>query len=178
MLGLTGEGEDDDGNKGSGVQTPPTEEQVRELKLLMALLSYSQSDLAKIINAIKTQDAAHVALVKYRDLVSQKKRQLGVEVEDDDGGPIEESEDSEVSPTSLEGFKRRITALGLAGPEYERKVIHAATKAWKLELVMKSEDKIESLNQFLITLESGVHALEPEFYAPTDEPRTVEVSVA
>lgn len=179
-LGLTGKGEDDDGNRASGVQAPPTEEQIRELKMLMVLLSYGQENLSKVINSIRTRDAAGIALIKYRDLVSQKQKQLDVEPDADDGGelPAEPEEPKEVSPTSLEGFQRRIKALGLAGPEYERKIIVAATKAYSLDKVMEKEDRIKNLNDFLITLESGVHALEPEYYKVTDEPRTVEVNVA
>lgn len=183
ILGLTGQGEDDDGNRAANVQTPPTEEQIRELKMMMTLLSYTQADLSKVINAIRTKDAASLALTKYRDLVSQKQKQIDVEPDTDDGGPIE-TEPEEVSPTSLEGFKRRLKALGLASEDYERKVISmgSGTGGRKgtpfINNVMEKQERIEGLDAFLRLLESGVQALEPEFYAPTDEPRTVEINVA
>lgn len=178
MLGFTGEGEDDDGNKGSSVQTPPTEEQIRELKMLMVLLSYSQADLSKVINSIRTQDAAGLALVKYRELASKKQKQLGVMPDDDDGGEVAADESSEPEPTSLEGFKRRLKALRLATPTHEKKVIQTATGAPFITKVMDKPERIEALDNFLKALESGVHQLEAEFYAPRKEEIIVNEKVA
>lgn len=184
-LGLTGRGEDDDGNKASGVFAPVTEEQLDRIKTQLKHLKWPKNTIAAELFKIKTRDHAYLAIKNYEEIIAQKVRDEeskvnAAEVEFGKKIPVttEPEEPEVVEPTSLKGFAKRLNDLKLAGPEFARKVIHSATNAWKLELVMKSEDKIAQLDNYLKTLESGVHALPAEFYAPTDEPRVVEEPVA
>ncbi len=188
MIGLTAKDEDDDGNKATGVVVPVTDEQKARMKSLMTDLRRPPKDIQQELFNTKTRDHADLAIMNLEKLVSMRVRDeeskknaaeaeaegVGTKIDVTTGEIL----DDPIEPTSASGFKGRIKSLGLAGPDYERKVIHAATRAWKLDLVMKSEDKIASLDLFLKGLESGVHHLEPEFYALTDERRTVEVNVA
>lgn len=194
-LGLTGRGEDDDGNKASGVFAPVTEEQLDRIKTQLKHLKWPKNTIAAELFKIKTRDHAYLAIKNYEEIIAQRVRdeesknnaaevefgkKIKVTGDDEDASP---RDDSEVSPTSLAGFERRIKALGLRDEVMERKVISMGSGGGKtgtpfLSKVMDKADRIESLNNFLIALESGVHALPGEFYATTDEPRVVEENVA
>ena len=182
ILGLTGVGEDDDGNTATGVHAPITEEQKGELDSLMIHLKYSPKDRATKIFDIKTRDHAIVALENFRKLVAQRARDdeskanaLKIEV-----GTHEDAPDlgEPADPTSLQGFKQRLKALRLASPSYENKVINIAASVPFLEKVMDKPERITGLDTFLKALESGVQRLEAEFYAPTSEPIVVDENVA
>lgn len=185
-LGLTGKGEDDDGNKAAGVFPPIKKEQRDELDSLMIHLKYTPEQRAAEIFKVKTYDHAQLALTNFRKLASMRVRddeskanatKIEVGTAEVEGG--DETSPAEVDPRSEEGFRRRLKALRLAGPTYEKKVIHVATGAPFLTRVMDKPDRIEALDVFLTALESGVRQLEAEFYAPrTDENVIVDEHVA
>lgn len=182
MIGLTAKDEDDDGNSATGVHAPVTQEQIDEIKMLLSLIPWPKEEIARAVFALKTRDAATLAIAKYRDLVAQKTRDEeskanAMKIEVGTGGESDDS-GSEVEPTSLEGFRRRIKALKLTSPSYENKVINIAAGVPFLEKVMDKQERIQGLDTFLKALESGVQRLEAEFYAPTDEPIVVDEKVA
>lgn len=181
ILGLTGLGEDDDGNEASGAIAPVTEDQIREIKMLLSLIPWPKEDIAKAVFALKSRDAAALAIVKYQKLISQKARDeeskanaTKIEV---GTGAIEEPA-GEVEPLSEKDFKRRLKALGLRDSTYEKKVIHAATTAPFLSKVMDNPERIEKLDAFLKMYESGLQRFEADWYAPTTENILVDEKVA
>ena len=190
ILGFTGRGEDDDGNKASGVYAPVTEEQLDRIKSLLKHLKWPKNTIAAEIFKIKTRDHAYLAIKNFEGIVAQRVRdeeskdnasevEFGKKIAV--GTPKEEPEATppkELDPTSLEGFRSRLKALKLTSRSYENKVINVATGVPFLEKVMDKHDRIIGLDTFLRALESGVRHLEPEFYAPTKEPRLVEEKVA
>lgn len=185
-IGLTGRGEDDDGNKASGVFAPVTDEQKDRLRSLMKHLKYPKTSIASEMFNIKTRDHAYLAIKNFETTVAQKARdeeskETASEVEFGKKIAVQNeanADPEEISPTSLEGFKARLKALKLAGPTYEKKVIGAATKTPFLSKVIEKQDRIEALDNFLKALESGVHRLEAEFYAPQEENIVVNEKVA
>lgn len=181
IIGLTAKNDDDDGNKASGVFAPITEEQIHEIKMLLGLMKWTRNDIAKAVFALKTRDAAALAIMKYQTLVSERVRDeeskqnaTAIEVGTDASG-TEPAGDSD--PTSPEGFKSRLKALKLASPSYENKVILSATKKPFLSKVV-SEADVKALDEMLKALEEGRYRLEADFYAPTNEPITVNENVA
>lgn len=185
-LGLTGKGEDDDGNKAAGVFPPVKKEQKEELDSLMIHLKYTPEQRAAEIFKVKTYDHAQLALTNFRKLASMRVRDdeskanaTKIEVGTDDADDGKSDEPANVDPRSEGGFKRRLKSLRLAGPTYEKKVIHMATGAPFLARVMDKPERIEALDVFLTALESGVRKLEAEFYAPRlDENIIVDENVA
>lgn len=187
MLGLTSRGEDDDGNKASNAMAPVTQEQLDEVKMLLSLIPWPKEQITRAVAALKTKDAADMALSKYRKLVTEKKRALEakgnaiqVQVAEKDDSPVgeDQGEDVELDPLSEMGFKQRLRSLKLTSPSYENKVVSIATGVPFLKKVMQKPERIQGLDTFLKALESGVQQLEAEYYAPTDEPRVVNENVA
>lgn len=189
MLGLTGEGEDDDANKATGVVVPVSEEQKSRIKSLSVALKYHPKQVEQQLLDVKTHDHAALAIVNLEKNISMRVRDdeskaNAAEAEAEHARRIMvgtdevESAGGEVDPISSAGFQQRLKALKLAGPTYEKKVIAAATKAPFLSKVMEKQDRIESLDNFLKALESGVHRLEAEFYAPSKENIVVDEKVA
>lgn len=191
MLGLTGRGEDDDGNKASGVFAPVTEEQKDRLRSLMKYLKYPKTTIAAEMFNIKTRDHAYLAIKRFEETTAQRARdeeskETASEIEFGKKIPVSSkgsepevgTPPAEVDPTSLEGFRRRLKALNLTSPSYENKVINIATGVPFLQKVMDKQERITGLDTFLKALESGVRRLEAEYYAPTKEPILVDENVA
>lgn len=190
MLGLTGQGDDDDGNKATGVVVPVSDEQVARIRSLCMSMKFPPKDIEQQIFNVKTRDHADLTIQNLESMVSMRRRETeasenAAAVESDHEGTkimVGTSEIEaplgEVDPRSEMGFKKRLADLKLAGPEYERRLLISATKAYSFVSIMKDDEKVASLDNYLKTLESEVHALPAEFYAPTDEPRTVEEDVA
>lgn len=187
MLGLTSKGEDDDGNKASNAMAPVTTEQLDEVKMLLSLIPWPKEQVTRAVAALKTRDAADMALTKYRRLLSEKSRTLEakanaieVQVAGKDDSPVsnEQGEDVDLDPLSEIGLRQRLRALKLRSPSYENKVINIAAGVPFLKKVMDKPERIQGLDTFLKALESGVQRLEAEFYAPTTEPIIVDEKVA
>lgn len=194
-IGMTGRGEDDDGNKASGVFAPVTEEQKDRLRSLMKHLKYPKTAMANEIFNIKTRDHAYLAIKNFEQTVAMKARdeeskanaeevEFGKKITVTEKGPEDQDEPpAEVEPTSLKGFRQRIKALGLKDEATERKVVAMGSGDGKngtpfLVNVMEKPERIERLNLFLLELETNMHNLPGDFYATTDEPRVVEENVA
>ena len=177
MIGLTAKDEDDDGNKATGVYAPVTEAQIDEIKMLLSLIPWPKEQIAKATFALKTRDAADLAIEKYRKIVSEKKRD---EESKANATKIEISEDDTImdsDPLSHEALQKRITALGLNGKGAENKFVYRIVGKPFLSRVTKQED-LEELSKTIELLETGKHSLPAEFYPPLKEPRTVEEDVA
>lgn len=192
-LGLTGKGDDDDGNKAAGVFAPVQEEQKDRLRSLMKYLKYPKTAMANEIFNIKTRDHAYIAIKRFEETIAMRARdeeskenasevEFGkkIAVTDAKGTkePAKPAEPKELDPLSLEGFQQRLKDLKLASKSYETKVVLTGARVPFLEKVMEKKERIVGLDTFLKALESGVHHLEPEFYAPSEEPRIVEEKVA
>lgn len=190
ILGLTGVGDDDDGNSATGVTVRVSDEQIARIRSLCMAMKFPAKDIEQQIFNVKTRDHADITIANLENMVSMRRREIeatenATAVEEDHqstkimvGTSEIEAPLGEVDPRSELGFKKRLKELKLAGPEFERKLLISATKAYSFVSIMKDEDKVSSLDNYLKTLESRVHALPAEFYAPTDEPRTVEENVA
>lgn len=187
ILGLTGVGEDDDGNKATGVVVPVSQEQKDRIKSLATSLRYPPKQIQQELFNVKTHDHAVLAITNLEKIISMRVRDNESKAnasEVEDGTKISvgtgevEQPLGEVDPRSEKGFKQRIRALGLAGPTYEKKVIHAATNAPFLSKVMDSTERIEKLDAFLKMYESGMQRFEAEWYAPSTENVIVDEKVA
>lgn len=198
MLGLTGKGEDDDGNKATGVTIPVSQEQKDRIKSMLQHMKYPRDQIASELFKIKTSDHADLAITNFEKLVSQRVRDNeskanATEAEQSDevtpagpGSTIKvvvgtkeiEPPIGDVHPRSELGFKQRLKDLNLASTSYEKRVIAMATKAPFLSKVMERPDRIDALDNYLLRLESGVQRLEAEFYAPQTENIVVEEKVA
>ncbi|MEU2203562.1 ERF family protein [Microbacterium oleivorans] len=190
ILGLTGVGEDDDGNKATGVVVPVSQEQKDRIKSLAMTLKHPPKQIEQQLFSVKTYDHAALAITNLEKLVSMRVRDNeskanAAEAEAESAGTKIavgtgeiEAPLGEVGPRSELGFKQRLKDLKLAGPTYEKKVIATATRAPFLSKVMEKPDRIEALDNFLKALESGVHRLEAEFYAPQTENVIVDEKVA
>lgn len=189
-LGLTGKGEDDDGNKAAGVFAPVTEEQKDRLRSLMKHLKYPKTTMAAEIFNIKTRDHAYLAIKNFETVVAQKSRdeeskENASEVEfgkkiavkgaaGKDPEPIADDPEDPLSPSAL---TKRIRKLGLKNQAMENKFINRATgKPFMANL--KKKDDFVALDQYIKIVESGVQSLPAEFYPPAKEPRIVNEDVA
>lgn len=175
-LGLTAKGEDDDGNKASGVQVPVEEEQINEIKMLLALMRWTRDDITKAVFAIKTKDAATLAINKYRDLVSERVRDdesrenaTKIEVEGVDDPVIDESTPEGTIAASLK-------ALGLKNALMEKQFIYKVTNKTSLAKVKDPAD-LKELAKAIELVASGQHPLPAEYYPDKGE-RIVNEDVA
>lgn len=78
ILGLVGEN-DDDGNKASGRQLKPTDEQIAEIRQLCIDLKFPHDQVNARIQSLRTQDQATVALSNLHDLISKRAKTLNGE---------------------------------------------------------------------------------------------------
>lgn len=184
-LGLTGRGEDDDGNKASGVFAPVTEEQKDRLRSLMKHLKYPKTSIASEMFNIKTRDHAYLAIKNFETTVAQKARdeeskqtaseiEFGKKIEVTDTKPVEEEVLDPLSPAALE---KRIKALGLRDQAAENKFVYRMVNKAFLKNV-KDHDDFVALERAITLIETGTQVLPAEFYPPATEPRLVNEDVA
>lgn len=193
-LGLTGKGEDDDGNKAAGVFAPVTEEQKDRLRSLMKHLKYPKTTMAAEIFNIKTRDHAYLAIKNFEKTVAMKARDeeskdsaeevefgtkrtkiaVSGEAPEKSAAPIPDEPEDPLSPSAL---TKRIRKLGLRDKAAENKLIHRATGKPLMATLKKKED-FTALDQYIKVIESGVQNLPAEFYPPAKEPRIVNEDVA
>ncbi|MFJ6416510.1 ERF family protein [Paeniglutamicibacter sp. NPDC091659] len=156
-LGLTSEEDDDDGNKASGVQLKPTEEQLEQIKTLCLAMRYPSKQIAAEVWKVKTRDHAALTIRNLNVMVSQKVRDLeasdrALEIEqgipNEDGVHIPVSTD-EPSPD----IEARLRALGMT----EKRVINkfVLTFTDKPFLANCNSDDIATLDTFVGRLERG-----------------------
>lgn len=189
-LGLTGKGEDDDGNKAAGVFAPVTEDQLDRIKSILKHLKWPKNTIAAELFKIKTRDHAYLAIKNYEQIVAQKVRddeskENAAEVEFGKKIPIKGTADKSVEPIPDEPedplspsvLTKRIRKLGLRDKAAENKLIHRATGKPLMATLKKKED-FAALDQYIKVIESGVQNLPAEFYPPAKEPRIVNEDVA
>lgn len=189
-LGLTGKGDDDDGNKATGVFAPVTEEQLDRLKSLLKYLRWPKNTIAAEVFKIKTRDHAYLAIKQYEEIVAQKVRdeeskdnaaevEFGkkITVKDQTPEPEKAEADDELAKLSAGSLQKRIKALGLRDTAAENKFVHRVTGKPFLKALKRTDDFV-SLERGLTLIETGMHALPAEFYPTADEPRVVEEDVA
>lgn len=170
-IGLTAKGEDDDGNKASGVQVPVTEEQIHEIKMLLSLMHWTREDIARAVFALKTKDAAQLAILRYRDLTSEKMRDEEAKVNatsievGDGNAPLDEVVD-ESSP--LATLQAGITKLGLKNKMMEKQFIYSMTGRTSLDKVVEPAD-LKALANAIDAVASGKHPLPAEYYSNEGE---------
>jgi hypothetical protein len=181
IIGLTSEGEDDDGNKAAGVVLKPTDEQIDRIKSLLTNLRYPKEQIAADIYKIKTRDHAALAIVNYEKIVAMRVREIeskteatAIEVHGTEDPAAKRVEDDS-SPVGT--LSARIKALRLASPSYENKVVKSATGKPFMANVKTPED-FKKLDEYLAALEKGTYHLPAEFYAPRDEEIIVDEPVA
>lgn len=189
-IGMTGRGEDDDGNKAAGVFAPVTEDQLDRIKSILKHLKWPKNTIAAELFKIKTRDHAYLAIKNYEQIVAQKVRddeskENAAEVEFGKKIPIKGTADKSVEPIPDEPedplspsvLTKRIRKLGLRDKAAENKLIHRATGKPLMATLKKKED-FAALDQYIKVIESGVQNLPAEFYPPAKEPRIVNEDVA
>ncbi|MEB0287208.1 ERF family protein [Cryobacterium sp. 10S3] len=179
MIGLTAKDEDDDGNKAANTLAPVRQEQLDSIRMLLSLIPWPKEQIDKAVRSIRTADAADLAVAKYERITSEIKRdQEAITNADATKIPVKSNAEAVIDESTPAGtLGQRIKALNLRNQSFENKVVRIATKKPKLSF-LKTDDDFKALDLFLTGLESGVYHLEPEFYAPSDEPITVEVAIA
>ena len=179
-LGLTGKGDDDDGNKAAGVFAPVTEEQKDRLRSLMKYLKYPKTAMANEIFNIKTRDHAYLAIKRFEETVAMKARdeeskENASEVEfgskkitvEEAKAQKETAKEPEapLDPLSPEALQKRISSLELRDQAAENKFIHRLVGKPFLRAVKKHDDFV-LLERGITMIETGVHSLPAEFYPP------------
>lgn len=176
MIGITDVGEDDDGNKATGVHAPVTEDQIAEIKTLLKHLKYPPKQIAAEVFNLKTRDAAALAIGNFRNTIAQKvrddeskKNATNIEINQD------QSIEDDSSPHAT--LQARLTALNLRDKAAENKLVFQLTGRPFLSKV-KDETDLQTLDKAIELLETGKKNLAAEFYPPAVEPRIVEENVA
>lgn len=131
MLGLTSEEDDDDGNKASGIQLKPTDDQLDQIKSLCMAMKYPTKQIAAEVWKIKTRDHAILTIRNLTKMVSERVRDIeasdrALEIEggipNDDQIHIEVSSDE--PPVAME---KRLQALGMNEKRVINKFVHTFT---------------------------------------------------
>ncbi|MBV1778711.1 ERF family protein [Paeniglutamicibacter sp. ABSL32-1] len=156
-LGLTSEEDDDDGNKASGVQLKPTEEQLDEIKSLCMAMKYPSKQIAAEVWKIKTRDHAFLTIRNLNKMVSERARDIEASdraLEIEEGVPNEDGVHIQVSTDDPpKGIEARLKALGMT----EKRVINKFVLTFTDKPFLKncnSED-IALLEKFVGQLETG-----------------------
>jgi len=177
ILGLTGKGDDDDGNKATGVTVPAQVEQIEQVRMLLSLIPWPREQIDKAVRAIRTKDAADLAIAKYQRITSEVKRDQEAitnvtTIKVGDGTSSTEIEDESTPHATLQA---RITKLGLKDKASENKLVFTMTGRPFLHKVKDPTD-LKTLSNALDKLETGERNLPAEFYPPTPigETRIVE----
>ncbi|MFF6951802.1 ERF family protein [Streptomyces iakyrus] len=175
MLGFTAKGEDDDGNKASGIFLKPTDEQIARIKSLCQAMNYARDQVASRLWTIKTRDHATLTIIKLEKLVSERARDIeardrALEVESTVTTDIEVSE----SDSPSDQIQQRINALGLAGKKEHNAFVHSFTG--KPFLVKCDDADLEELRKTLDLVESGKFSLPKSWYPAGQPPVKVDVT--
>lgn len=156
-LGLTSEEDDDDGNKASGVQLKPTDEQLEQIKSLCMAMKYPTKQIAAEVWKIKTRDHATLTIRNLTKMVSERVRDIeaserALVIEDgipnEDGIHIEVSSDD--PPATMEA---RLKALGMTERRVINKFVHTFTN--KPFLKSCNKDDLATLDTLVRRLEEG-----------------------
>jgi hypothetical protein len=172
MLGFTGIGEDDDGNKATGVSVPASVEQIEQVRMLLSLIPWPKEQIDKAVRAIRTKDAADLAIAKYQRITSEIKRDQEAiinvtKVQIGDGKSDDVMDESSPHAT----IQARLNKIGFASKAFERKFINDMVHKPFLEKVKDPMD-LKMLSTALDQLETGKRALPSEYYAPLPKGET------
>lgn len=175
MIGFTAKDEDDDGNKATGVTVPATVEQIEQVRMLLSLIPWPKEQIDKAVRAIRTKDAADLAIAKYQRITSEVKRDQEA-ISNVTKINIGSSEsvigvEDESSPHAT--LQARITKLGLLNKTMENKFVFSMTGRPFLHKVKDPLD-LKALSTAIDLLESGKRHLGAEFYPISTEPIIVE----
>jgi hypothetical protein len=166
MLGMVSEGEDDDGNKASGVVRQATDEQRDRITSLLRHLKWDRDQIAAEQRNIRTYDHASEAIVNYERLMSMRAREREAE---------KAALEAEKMPTRIhiqqdKTVAERIADLGLKNKVMENRFIYEATT--KATLGKCDEDDLAILDKVLNQIEAGEIQLPANWYpegkAPTN----------
>jgi hypothetical protein len=170
MLGFTGIGEDDDGNKASGAVAPVEQDQIDHIQTLLKHLKWPQKQIAAETFKLKSRDGAQLAILNFEKIVSEKVRDIEAVA---NATKVEVASTDEVldesSPQAT--IQARLDKIGFASKVYERKFLNDMVHKPFLAKVKDPMD-LKILSTALEQLESGKRALPSEYYAPLPKGET------
>ncbi|MET4003892.1 hypothetical protein ABIB48_002630 [Arthrobacter sp. UYCu511] len=171
MLGLTSEEDDDDGNKASGVQLKPTEEQLDQIKSLCLAMKYLPKQIASEVWKIKTRDHATLTIANLTKMVSQRVRDIEASdraLEIEGGVPHDEGIHIDVSVDEpAVSIESRLKALGMTEKRVINKFVHTFTD--KPFLKNCNADDLATLDKLVARLEAGETTLPDDWLNVMDQ---------
>ncbi|MFC8008963.1 ERF family protein [Streptomyces cinereoruber] len=174
MLGLTAKGEDDDGNKASGVFPKATEEQRSRIGSLMRHLKIPTEKISEELRNVRTRDHADTVIANYEKMIAMRRREHEAEasaVENDKPVTHIDIQDA-LTPESI---GERIARMGLK----ENMIVYTCTD--KPFLVKCDAAELDVISKTLDSYASGAKVIPPKFFkdgvrppmpAPADATKT------
>lgn len=161
VLGITSEGEDDDGNSASGKYAKPTQDQIDQIRALCQDLKFLPKDVAERLWNVKTRDHASLAIRNLNEIISQRERvneareraeteEFGKPVT---GSPATATTVSVNKDEPLDPLERRMVAVGLTSRIQRRRFVNAMVR--KPFIQSCTPDELDVLERTLKRIEDG-----------------------
>lgn len=158
ILGITTEGEDDDGNAGAGKFPPPTEEQLDEIKSLCTAMKYTTQQIASKVFTVKTRDHAALTIRNLQKMASERERdnESKDRAEYIEFGPGPDDDQSKINQTeqgAIATLTARMVGQGLTTKALRNKFVLTMTE--KPFLANCTPEEFKYVDQALARIEAG-----------------------
>ncbi|NHW45932.1 ERF family protein [Paenarthrobacter sp. MSM-2-10-13] len=150
ILGLSAKDEDDDGNKASNHQQPPSPEQIEQIKAMCLDLKYPEEDVQRRLRTIRSFDHANLAITKLETVISMRGQRASSEAATNIDIVTVPTDDSRGSYKAVES---RLKNFGFVDNKTISSFILATTK--KPLLGNCKEPELRLINEALDRIESG-----------------------
>ncbi|MGW6120461.1 ERF family protein [Nocardia sp. NPDC055165] len=156
-LGITTEGEDDDGNLGSGKFPKPSEDQLKQIRAIMVTLKQSAEHIAAELRKIHTRDHASAVIRNLNELISKRERVLEARDRAEVIANDPEPDDTGSQENPLGDLEERMVALGLDTKALRNKFAMAMVR--KPFLANCTAEDLGVLDMQLKWIENGAQTL-------------------
>lgn len=154
ILGLSAKDEDDDGNKASNHQQPPSPEQIEQIKTMCLDLKYPEEDVQRRLRTIRSFDHANLAITKLESVISMRAQRASSEA-------VTSIDIAEVPSDEARGshkaVENRLKNFGFVDNKIISSFILATTK--KPLLGNCREPQLRLINEALDRIEAGEEKL-------------------
>ncbi|MEW1951067.1 ERF family protein [Pseudarthrobacter sp902506025] len=154
ILGLSAKDEDDDGNKASNHQQPPSAEQIEQIKTMCLDLKYPEEDVQRRLRTIRSFDHANLAITKLESVINMRAQRAS----SDAATNIDIVEvPTDESRSSHKAVENRLKNFGFVDNKIISSFILATTK--KPLLGNCKEPELRLINEALDRIEAGEETL-------------------
>ncbi|MFE7720126.1 ERF family protein [Nocardia rhizosphaerihabitans] len=178
ILGITSEGEDDDGNRAAGRFPKPTDEQIEQIKSLCLAMKYPAKQIAAEVWKVKTADHAALVIRNLNQMASQRERDNEARdrasLIENGVGPGEETADEQVYISYDDPLIQRMINLGCKTKADRNRFVRRITKKPFLDNCSDEERKM--LDDHMRTIEGTEYKPDNDVAQPqemSDEDKSI-----